>query len=248
MSQGHAQRSWGLRSRLFLVIVVLGAGLAVHWLLFAFVSISIGAGPREPSSTFDVAWVESRQEALDEGWADSALLFDAEPLFLPTEWNSASDVTEIARLRDATELFPPFSFRIGALTMSAPTITAGSVGDLPLISEKTKLFRLFLDGGPDEVSSLQASGVHVRIHSLSEEGAQLEITEILTVDVSQAPPTLWNPLEYVMILDPAFGAEMPLKLSSSGSVEWDDLLTEALSGSPVLEGLPYGYYRVYVAE
>ena len=52
MSRGDGQGSWAIKSRLFLVIVVLSAGLGVHWLLFAFVSISIGEGPREPALVF----------------------------------------------------------------------------------------------------------------------------------------------------------------------------------------------------
>lgn len=248
MSQGGGQRSWGIQSRLFLVIVVLSAGLGVHWLLFAFVSISIGEGPQEPASTFDVRWVENSLEAREDGWADSALLFDAEPLFLPTEWNSASNVTAIARLRDATELFPPFPSRVGALEVSPMALADGGIDEFPLLSDDSKVFRLFMGGSPVVIDSPETAAVHLRISSIGGSGPPTEILETLTLDLSQIPPTLWSPLEYVLILDPAFGSEMPLKLSSSGSVDWDRLLTEAVLGSPLLEQLPYGYYRVFVAE
>lgn len=242
------QRFWGLRGRFFLVVSVWATGVAVHWLLFVFISISIGDGPTELARTFDVGWVGEDPETSDDGWIDTALLFDAEPLFLPTQWNSASDLSKIARLRDATELFPPFAARVGKVSMDLFPEGSFAPDDWAFLPDSAQPFRHFLKAASVVTANETIAGVSVRIVSVPGLGNPIELNEVLQVDLKLAPPTLWNPLEYVLVIDPKLGTEMPLKLTSSGSVDWDNLLTKALSENPFLEQLPYGYYRVFVAE
>ena len=160
--------------------------------------------PANLPSSFDVRWIESGLEETEDSLADSALLFDAEPLFLPTEWNSASDVTSIARLRDATELFPPFSSRVGELATRQMALGEEDIGAFPLLSEDSRLFRLFMDEGSVLTEPLETTAVHVSIRSLGNSERMTEISETMALDLSQMPPTLWSPLEYVLILDPGF--------------------------------------------
>ena len=52
---------------------------------------------------------------------EQALLRDSAPVFMPTRWNLASEMTGVASLRESTEVFAPFPPRI-SLPEAVPDI------------------------------------------------------------------------------------------------------------------------------
>ncbi len=228
-----------------LALVVLLAG-AAHLLLFVVARVPLGSGPGEAPATTIVTWRGENAGEEEALWAEQALLLDAEPLFVPSPWNAASRLDEIARLRDETEIFPSFEPRLRAREgLWAPPAEAESP-DLNSLHRAPDPLRAFGRGGATAVNPPRAPAITLEIRALA--GSRAQFPSDITFDPGAVSPpdALWNPLEFLLVIDPATGTGMPLRLNSSGSATWDRAVTEALAAHPAVTRLPEGYFRVLV--
>jgi hypothetical protein len=239
-----------VRGRVFVFGIVIVLGLVVHALLFFLISVPIGEGPREVREDAWIGWDGEHSPELSPMRTEQALLLDAEPLFVPTPWNSASALDEIARLRDETELFPPFPPRLGtsaALWTPPSPPRAAELLDERLASAVTSSpFRLL--GRGEERAPTPATPTSPALLEIFALASGEAVGSPLPFQAQGEPPpaTLWNPLEFLVVVDTATGGGLPLRLNSSGSPAWDQAVSTALRQHPLLGTLPHGYFRVVI--
>lgn len=239
-----------LRQRVLVFAIVVAIGLVVHAGLFFLVSVPIGAGPEEIREEPWIDWTGNAGVGESPVVREQALLLDAEPLFVPTPWNTASALDEIARLRDETELFPPFPPRVGDATglwsPADPPAVEGLIARRIEAPPLSRPFRL-LGVRPEDTAAVSRSPrpALLEVFSLATGAPAAEPRSFAALDTAP-PDTLWNPLEFLVLVDAATGGGLPLRLNSSGSPEWDRAVSRALRGDPLLSELPQGYFRILV--
>lgn len=234
------------RGPLFALIVVIG--LLVHYGLFFLASVPIGKGPAEVASTAWIGWDGAETPGGGPIVQEKSLLLDAEPLFVPTIWNSASALDDIARLQDETELFAPFPVRLGDRNAiwepSAPPSTEELLAERLRRGEE-RPFRLLGKAVTVPGPATPARVPMVEILNLAT-GKVEGRDERLEIEGVSIPENLWSPLEFLFVVDMATGAGRPLRLNSSGFPDWDEAVARALVRHRALALLPSGYFRLTV--
>lgn len=238
------------RKRSLVFGIVIALGLVVHACFFLLVSVPVGEGPKAVEADPWIAWHGPTQRGTDPVVEERALLLDAEPLFVPTRWNAASDLDNIARLRDETELFPPFEPRLGEgrgiWSPRPPEERKDLLAERIADGQGVQPFRLLGLGETSPVASERPGRPPmVEIISLST-GRTLAEPLPLVTDGETPPDTLWNPLEFLVSVDPSTGCGLPLRLNSSGSPQWDLTVSRTLRRHGALRELPNGYFRIVV--
>ncbi len=237
----------GRRRRIALFGIVVAIGVGAHVLFFWIASVPLGSGPSEIVSEPWIAWAGEPQEAESALVRDQVVLLDAEPLFVPTRWNSASALNEIARLRDETELFAAFPPRVGAVDQiwrPAPVV-APDTSLVPAEDETT--LNTFSSIGREAVAVnvLEPRPVLMEVTAFGAEGEEPFQSRVGPAD-RPAPANLWTPVEFLLVVDSRTGGGVPLRLNSSGDTGWDQAIARVLLQNPELKRLSSGYYRIIV--
>jgi len=179
------------------------------------------------------------------------LLKDSSPLFMPTKWNPASDMSEVASLREAAEVFQPYQPRIS----------------LPLELEPVRT--LFPSRTPVSFSSLLPQGSAFILSYFRRQDAQnLEPTSVAPLVVAKdlartpypvlsstrlpeemliaAPDGLWEPFQCLLDLSTGKPTGIPPIEKSSGNVLWDTALQGYLHSFDFYRNLNNGYFRITI--
>lgn len=251
MSAGDAtelRRQGRARGRRALVFAALaGVGVAAHVLFFALAPVPLGHGPEEVSSQPWVSWSGVVEEAESALVREQVVLLDAEPLFVPTAWNTASAMNEIARLRDETELFTPYPPQVSAVERiwrPAPVLAPALSLD-PLMEKST--LAPFATMGREEmaVPRMSPRPAFIEVVRLDGDGRTVQ-AGVLEVPGSSQWEADWRPLEFLHVVDPRTAGGPPLRLNSSGDTGWDQAVAGAVTEHAALRQLPAGYYRIVV--
>lgn len=228
---------------------VLG-GVMVHLMVLLVLQIE-GPSARDPyPGQAPIQYVGGLGSGADPALIQRATLRDSAPLFMPTKWNLVSQMDEVASLNQATEIFEPFA-PILNLGQSNPVQPAG----IPLSGGVS---RLRLPDGPafflSRFGQLETATVAPEIAGpaflVSRVGATASSdpgnTPLPPNLVAQAPPGLWNPVQFFLQMENGVPVGLPMVAQSSGFVGWDQSLQRHFTGLGFYRMLKDGYYQIWV--
>jgi hypothetical protein len=228
---------------------VLG-GVAVHLMVMLVLRVE-GPSVRDPfPAQAPIHYVGGLGSGADPALIQRAALSDSAPLFMPTKWNLVSQMDEVASLNEATEIFEPFSAILN-LARSSPvqpvgTLPSGNVDRLRLPDSPAFFLSRF---GQRERDSFipEIAGPAFRA---SRVGMQAPLdpgnTPLPGGLVQQAPPGLWNPVQFFLQMENGVPLGLPMIAQSSGSVDWDQSLQGHFTSLAFYRELKDGYYQIWV--
>lgn len=231
--------------RAFLIGGLVVGGLLFHLILFLGVQAPL-AEREEPEPQLPFAAYSEGTASTSASWREKALLLDSQPLFMPTQWNSASDLQEIARLRDETELFRPYApvVRLGAEAPPALVQESGVNTDLTASTGASERFHpLTMFGRSDRPPTEPLAARAAQLEWVRLDGRSSGVVELEAGSLGASPGELWAPAEFWVVVDTRVGRTPPQRLSSSGDAGWDVVLRDYLGSDRFVRTLEPGYYR-----
>jgi hypothetical protein len=244
-----------LRKPTTLLLLAAGVGLGLH-LLFAFYLANTGV------RVGGEATEEAQVVYTGERWAsegeilrrEQAALLDSAPLFMPTPWNQASDLDEVASLREATEVFGPYP---AAAELPGNLVsferdddleeeTDGGVPGL-LAAPDSGLVLAVLGRQEAPLPEAEAVLPSALVLGLSGEGAGYRERLSLSEELAERQPAeLWSPPSFYLQVRYGSPVGVPTLAGSSGYPQWDQQLRDYLGEPRFWHRWPDGYYRVRI--
>lgn len=236
-----------------IAVALIVGGLVIHLAGMFMIQVSLPVSSPHPEQEPFVVFLSGREGALDPILAEQAALRDPASLFLPTRWNHAADINQIASLQDETELFSPYPARltIPGFEMSLvkrsgriPGLTdlarAEPHMDLRGFGRTDRQMGLAHQTLPDiEIMSDSVAGIAENLQT----GRRLEVVmELGSLDLPAAnsaePAATIHQVAYGRIVG---GAHIDL---SSGFTELDDRLLRQIQRRRIEPSLGDGYWRI----
>ena len=180
--------------------------------------------------------------------AEEATLLDPTPLFLPTPWNSGQNALPDNLIRVSGRSFqdypPKLIYREASLALSLPA-GRGLPERAVEVLAKLDLESLLMALGKEEVSLVKLEGRMAQIEVTSAKTGQRVLVKV--VQAAAVPGEGWQPLEFLVAIDPAGLVGAPVITERSGSEPVDRFFREYLAKTMrVGERLAPGAYRVLV--
>lgn len=182
--------------------------------------------------------------------AQYALLNDSAPLFIPTRWNYLSRIEfDGYQLPDPVTLFEPFP----------PRLSAASPDSFWFGSE-----RVGADAGLERMLEFPPTSFfegfgwrQSRVEPLPERPAGYSVENLMTGEIvssgNLAPDQLpgsaglsWQPVHYLLLVEPLGRVGRPLPLGSSGNEMLDQQIQEWLVKNAFWRNLEPGYYQIRI--
>jgi len=241
-SSGHSQRmvSPVLRVALLLGVLVHLAG----FLIFKVVSTPLPSS--EPNGAF-VQFLSNGTMAGDADLEEQAILFDSAPLFIPTKWNTSSQI--FAAVDGPEWQFPDFEPAIDLLADLEPSSRvldeAYSVSEpVDLLALRYwKFFEDFTSASYVE-NPLPATGSFAEIYFVDQSGGRWDSVPIV---LEYAGATAREPVDYYLRIDGnTQGIGRPRLSTSSGNESFDQAALEWLERPAVQFQLPAGYLLIRI--
>lgn len=231
------------RMRWLLASAIAGLALAVVLALFRRPTAAVVAPDPLKPATVTVA-PES-----DPLLTEEAMLRDPTPLFLPTRWNVAENVLAAgARPEPGTSFqgYPPaLKFAETELRLALPPAVAVPAGPLEAVAADSPARGLTGFGETDRTPvALPERGAYVEVSSAAD--GQIVLARALN-DVQPPREAVWQPLQFLVAVDPA-GMVQPAVLTESSQVAAvDDYFERYLSQQLHLgQRLAPGFYKVSI--
>lgn len=237
----------GLRA---LALLAVSLALGAHFGVFYFLGIRAPI-PRQPElQILQVAYTGTTEAATDPLFREQAILLDSAPLFMPTRWNLASEMSRVASLQQATEVFAPFEplLFLPEAFPPEPWQDSESAEAKPPPLPQGSAFVLSPLGRTSPVTFPGSSGSPtVEVVRLSSDTISpvRSIPLPLPLD-SGLPPGLWTPARFYLQLIAGFRVGPPLLVQSTGFSDWDAALKDYLGSLDFHHILEPGYYQISV--
>jgi hypothetical protein len=225
-------------------------GTLVHLAVLTVIQIEppVSREPFEASS--EVRYVGNLDREVAPAILQQAALFDSAPLFMPTRWNPASEVSEVASLREATEIFDrfPAELRLPRRRPGFPgqalATTGGSGPELPG-GPAFVLGRFGRQTIDPEVAL--SPGATLAIRRLDAEGGlDRSGGPIPAALQALSPPALWTPAQFYLQITEGVPVGLPVLAQSSGFADWDKAIQGFVSSLGFYRQLEDGYYHLWV--
>ncbi len=225
-------------------------GILLHLAVFTVIRIQVPPERARFKQPAEIHFMGNLDEDAEPAILQQAALLDSAPLFMPTQWNPVSEMSEVASLRGATELFDAYPADL-QLPFARP-LSPGSYGG------KTASVEEQLPDGPafilsrlglvrPEKSEIRSPGSTVVIERLDSASPLLYPSSVIPSELQdQAPPALWNPVSFFFQLSDGWPAGLPVLAQSSGFPDWDESLQGYVSSLGFYRNLEDGYYRLSV--
>ena len=237
------------RLRTIATISILG-GVLIHMAVFMVIRIESPIQGRELPPQAEVVYVGNLGGQAGPSILQQAALLDSAPLFMPTRWNLASEMDEVASLKEATEIFDPFPARV-LLPEARPSFPRegapdASPGTDPL--PEGPAFVLSRFGRSPAMPPVAVSrGPSVLIQGLTRSDAADAVSRVLPAAIqATAPPVLWSPVYFYIQMAEGIPSGAALLAQSSGFAEWDETLKDFFNSLDFYRNLGDGYYRLAV--
>lgn len=231
-----------------LALAAIFGGAAVHALAVMLVRVPDPTVPVPADATPLVRWVEDTGS--DARVREQAMLFDSAPLFVPTVWNSASAIDDVASLEEQAELYGVFPPRLRIDETDAPTGELAArfrPPDVDPLRDMRMLRGTEGFGKGAEVSERVPAPQPVRIlvEALTGGGDAAELRLALPEIVAGIiPEGLWETPVFFVDAGLTGVVGPPVLARSSGIEELDSGLRRHLAGRDFARRLEAGYYRV----
>jgi hypothetical protein len=231
------------------IISVLG-GLLVHLTVLLVIQIEIPSRARPDYGRTSVRFVGDLGNASSASVADQAALNDSAPLFIPTRWNSASNMSEVASLQSATRIFEPFPSQI-TLFESRPVApmsrAATNNPQSALLPEGSAFFMARYGRKVAPAAKSVSPGPAASLTRIGPIDGEDPIRRQLPADlVTSSPASLWNPVRLFLHLEDGLPVGLPLLSQSSGYADWDSSLRAYFVQSDFYRRMNDGYYQIWV--
>lgn len=224
--------------------------LAAHFGIFYFLGIRAPMMRIPAPQRFEVQYLDSSAGYADPVVIQQSILLDSAPLFMPTRWNLASEMSEVASLQQATEVFSPFPPSLD-LPGTYPTCPwsppSGKELQLPVLADDPSL--LLARFGREARSVPERVSTSSKVSALRLDGSP----ELLPVTISlppslnqQSPVALWNPVRFYLQITEDIPVGSPLLVQSSGFSEWDEALQSFVGSLEFYRSIESGYYRISI--
>ncbi len=231
------------------VVSMLG-GLLVHMMVLLVIKVEMPAPKRPAARPAAVKYIGDLVEAGSGPVIEQADLSDSAPLFMPTSWNSASNLTQVASLQSATRIFEPFPPEL-ALTGTSPVmpsaaVNAGSGQPLRLPTGPAFYMARFGREVPRQITAV-SPGPTLRIANIQSGGQDSADGDVVPVTLAEtAPQSLWNPVKMFLQIQNGIPVGLPLLSQSSGFADWDAALQRYFASLEFYRQLDDGYFQIWV--
>ncbi|MDP0500515.1 MAG: hypothetical protein Q7P63_10480 [Verrucomicrobiota bacterium JB022] len=237
-----------IKRRTWLVILALAA--ALHFVWFGLVDLKQTTRPPAARPDTRFTYGATGGEADEAVQREEAELLDSAPLFMPTGWNYASSVDDVANLQRAAE---PYRTLPPQLALREPEATRPRP---PIAPERDALWA---QTAPSARERLRSMGQDPRpVPRLASRLPQVEVTDLETGQIvyqgelpaaySQlAKGDWWNPFSALLLVAPSGRWGRPFRTGPTGENDFDEALHRYLQSEELLRNLPAGYFRVAIA-
>jgi hypothetical protein len=249
------KKDW-MRKRLWVMLIAATAvvlAILFHLVGFLQIELSIPVDSDLERPRGFVLYSDSRWEQTDPVLREQSELLDSASLFLPTRWNTASDINQVASLREETELFLPFE---PILTVDTEEIPAKKTSeDIPDLQEWIQapavrdLQAMGLGDSPvsgrlEPGTRLDPVSPSLHLRALELQSGESRWLDPGAPEIEYYPDELWEPATVnIQIL---WGRPLgPASIhNSSGFSVWDRYLQELSESSIIYSQLRDGYWRL----
>ena len=225
-------------------------GILIHLAVLTVIRIE-GPAERSPFQIpAPVQYVGNLSSETPPAILEQAALFDSAPLFMPTRWNLASEVSEVASLREATEIFDRYSpqLLISEAVPSYPEDPDTAIKSRNVAFPSGPAFILSRFGRyPQSFPASESAGASFLLTRLDESKVNPLLAPELPASMKAlAPPTLWTPVQFYLQISEGMPAGLPLLAQSSGFADWDKVLQTFIGSLSFYRKLGDGYYHLMV--
>ncbi|MEX0332756.1 MAG: hypothetical protein AB3N64_15180 [Puniceicoccaceae bacterium] len=229
------------------VVSILG-GTLIHLAVLTVIRIEAPVSRTPYEITTAVSYVGDLNREAAPAFLEQAALFDSAPLFMPTRWNPASRMAEVASLKEATEIFDRFPARL-RLPEFEPHFPGapGMVLPEPTLPQGPAFALARYGRVPSTSGDILSPGPTVQITSLRGPRAEIPETTSLPEGIQGlSPPALWTPVQLYLHVSEGLPVGIPLLAQSSGFIDWDQALQGFVTSMDFYGQLGDGYYHLLV--
>jgi hypothetical protein len=238
----------GLRS---LAVLAVAGGLFVHAAVFYLIKVDVHLDPREQGTRLGVRFLGDLGLSSDPVIRDQAILFDSAPLFMPSRWNAASQMSAVASLQEATEVFSPFDPVI-SLPQPPPELADPISQSAPsrqsLLPASPGFFLSLLDRQAlAPTPSRSTTGAIAGAYPVSAQSGAVPLhIDLPPAVLADSPGALWEAAVFYVHILGGRVAGIPRMDRGSGFADWDQRLKEHMHTLTFYRHLADGYYRIMV--
>jgi hypothetical protein len=248
----------GPRGRPFFLQALL-AGVLIYGLVLALVGVK---NPSVDPVRFPPVYVHysnSPTAAAGAALREQALLFDSEPLFLPTTWNYASRLARPQNVRPRP-VFPDYTTQVkppgeAPLRLQSRLFATDTTPLAALQPGQWDVFNVF-GLAPSLAPPLPARGALLRVTRFDAGAAAANPVAPLVLEESWAPAeaprstqnlqALWGPATFLVLFSATGEVGQPLLINSTGIYAVDDDLRARLDARFRRHPLPPGTYQAVI--
>ena len=225
-------------------------GILIHLAVFLVIRIEGPGDPAHRDEPPPVRYVGSPGGRDSPVLQQQAALFDSAPLFMPTQWNLVSEMSDVASLREATEIFGRFPPALRLPAYEPPLPGPGSVQEIipgPLLPDGPRFYLARFGREASSPVYAASEGPGVRVEKLSgPQRGHLQGSPLPEPLSALAPSAFWGPARFYLHLSGGIPVGRALLIQSSGFPEWDEALHSFLGSLAFYRLLDDGYYRLSV--
>lgn len=235
---------------LSVAVISAAGGILAHVGIFYFINIEAPEAQPRPVDSAQFDYLGDLGASSDPVLRQQSQLFDSSPLFMPTRWNLVSEMSDVASLREATEVFSLFVPQLSLPeSPAAPEFTAINADfDTKDALPDGPAFLLSRFGRQaTELAEVSQSTATISAYRLDSANIQSKKGQVLPeslVDVS--PDSLWVPVQFYLQIVEGKPLGVPAVAQSSGFSAWDQALQKYIGSLDFYRTLNNGYFRVIV--
>lgn len=224
--------------------------LVAHFGVFYFLGIRPPEMRKPMAQPFEVVLSQQTTGTGNASSVQQGVLLDSAPLFMPTIWNLGSQMSDVASLQQATEVFSAFPSEL-ELPVAKPALPwnrpeSDSLGLPPLAQDPLLLLARF---GRQSKTIPSSSGRPPLVKAVSLLGGDVEPPApqpLPSALSSTLPDSLWTPVQFYFHVAGGHPVGSPVLARSSGFTDWDQSLKGYIGSLDYHGSLHDGYYRITV--
>ena len=237
------------RAYMIALISALG-GVLVHLMVLLVIQVEMPGRRTAVNTPTSIHFVGQTGKSTSESFLGQAALNDSAPLFMPTVWNSASDLSRVACLQAATRIFEPFPPQL-ALLQTRPSEPLDCSGTMEPIDSRlpdgAAFYMARFGRVPPGPARAVSPGPNIRVELIGNAAGDPSLIQRIPEDLAGIVPlSLWNPIKMFLHLENGTPVGLPLLSQSSGFAEWDIALQQYFQELEFYHPLKDGYYQIWV--
>lgn len=219
----------------------------IHGLILFLFDVDASLVPAEEPTDAKVHFMGAHTGELGEMLELEMHLRDSAPLFMPTPYNAASDLSGLGRLQDAAEAFSAFEPELLLPSETFPEIPR-HLPDLnpgKLVPGDSSFLLSRFQGRPVGPNRANGPTDLLLVARCLDCPDPVESRHYLKgIDFELAPQGVWQPLVAYLHLVQGRPTGPPLLSARSGYPAWDAYLFDQIRRAAPLPGLDNGYYQI----